>query len=221
MKILFVGKKDCSYSLNAFEYLQKLGHNITVVWSEKRNQKFSQEILSWEGDYLFCFHSHIIVPKILLDRVKTSINFHPGSPDHPGSGMVNWALYNNSKEFGVTVHLIDDKIDHGNILRVKRFKILDGDNIESLIDRTKSYSISLFYDIIQEILIDHKTIDELLDESKNEKWNCESRKIDQVNKMSIVDINIDSDELDRRIKSFHSKQFPLSLYLHGRKFIHV
>ena len=156
-----------------------------------------------------------------MNRIKTSINFHPGSPDHPGSGMVNWALYNNSKEFGVTVHLIDDKIDHGNILRVKRFKILDSDNIESLIDRTKSYSISLFYDIIQELLIDKKTVEELLVESKNEKWNCESRKIDQVNKMSIVDINIDSDELDRRIKSFHSKQFPLSLYLHGRKFIHV
>ena len=221
MKILFVGKKECPYSLEAFEYLQKLGHEITVVWSAKRNQKFSEEILSWEGDYLFCFYSHIIIPKTLLNRIKTSINFHPGSPDHPGSGMTNWALYNNCKEFGVTVHLIDDKSDHGKILRVKRFKILDNDSIESLSNRTKSYSISLFYDIIQELLIDKKTVEELLVESKNEKWNCESRKIDQVNKMSIVDINIDSDELDRRIKSFHSKQFPLSLYLHGRKFIHV
>ena len=221
MKILFVGKNECSYSLEAFQYLQKLGHEVTVVWSAKRNQKFSQEILSWEGDYLFCFYSHIIIPKTLLNRVNTSINFHPGSPDHPGSGMTNWALYNRCEEFGVTVHLIDDKIDHGKILRVKRFKILDNDSIESLSNRTKSYSISLFYDIIQELLIDKKTVEELLVESKNEKWNCESRKIDQVNKMSIVDINIDSDELDRRIKSFHSKQFPLSLYLHGRKFIHV
>ena len=44
MKILFVGKKECPYSLEAFEYLQKLGHEITVVWSAKRNQKFSEEI---------------------------------------------------------------------------------------------------------------------------------------------------------------------------------
>ena len=134
MKILFVGKKECPYSLEAFEYLQKLGHEITVVWSAKRNQKFSEEILSWEGDYLFRFYSHIIIPKTLLNRIKTSINFHPGSPDHPGSGMTNWALYNNCKEFGVTVHLIDDKIDHGKILRVKRFKILDNDSIEDITD---------------------------------------------------------------------------------------
>ena len=110
MKILFFGKEGCSYSSDALDYLQKLGHDITVFWSKKRNEKIPQEILLWEGEYLFCFYSYAIIPQTLLDRSNIAINFHPASPEHPGSGMINWAIYNKSKEFGATAHLIDDKI---------------------------------------------------------------------------------------------------------------
>ncbi len=221
MKILFFGQEGCSYSSDAFDYLQKLGYEITVFWSKERNEKIPQEILSWKGDYLFCFYSYAIIPQTLLDRVNVAINFHPSSPEHPGSGMINWAIYNKSKQFGVTAHLINDKIDGGRILKVKRFNILDNDDIESLMSRTKFYYIILFYEIIQDLLIDNKSIDELLEIGKDEKWNGEPRKIKQVDKMSLIDINIEREELDMRIKSFHTEKFPLSLYLHGRKFIHV
>ena len=52
-----------------------------------------------------------------------NINFHPGPPERRGIGCTNYAIYEKSKNYGVTLHEINEKIDSGNILKVKRFKI--------------------------------------------------------------------------------------------------
>ena len=38
-------------------------------------------------------------------------------PKYPGSGCINWALYDNAEDFGVTAHLMT-KVDDGPIIKV-------------------------------------------------------------------------------------------------------
>ena len=60
----------------------------------------------------------------LLKKVnKAAINFHPGPPEYRGTGCVNYALYENSKFYGCTAHLINEKVDNGKIIDVKKFNI--------------------------------------------------------------------------------------------------
>ena len=218
MKILFLGQKDCIYSGYAIEYLEKLGHDITSIPSSRRNEKIPEEIMSWHGDYILTFYSYFIIPQKLIDQAKVCINFHPSSPEHAGSGMINWALYNDHDQFGVTAHLIQQKIDSGKILRVNRFKILAKDDIKSVAARAKVYCMNLFYELMQELLLEGVSIDTLLEKNSHERWECEPRKISQVDKMSEIYPNIEGAELERRVRAFHTKEYPLSISIHGRKF---
>ena len=64
-----------------------------------------------------------------------AINCHAGKlPDYRGRNILNWALINDEKEFGITVHFIDEGIDTGDIILQESFEIKDSDNYKSLLD---------------------------------------------------------------------------------------
>jgi|TARA_R100000030_G_scaffold35423_1_gene26433 methionyl-tRNA formyltransferase len=220
MKVLFFGYDGCEHSKDAYNYLKQFGCELTAVWSSSRKDKIPEEIFSWQGDYIFSFLNYLILPSKLLRRARYSINFHPASPQHPGSGVSSWAIYDGSKDYGVTAHLINEKIDDGDILMVKRFPILESDNATSLLSRAKKFCLILFYELIEKLFIDKITIEALIGINE-ESWIGEARKIKEVDAMSEISVDIDSQELEKRIRAFHTERFPVHIYLHGRKFIHV
>jgi methionyl-tRNA formyltransferase len=64
----------------------------------------------WRDDYIFCFRGYFLLPKSLLDRASVAaINFHPAPAKYPGSGCLNWALYDNANTYGTTAHLMNEK----------------------------------------------------------------------------------------------------------------
>ena len=205
--------------MGAYDFLKRLNLDVIGVWSERRNEKIPKEIYSWKGDYIFSFQSYFVVPKEMLDNAKISINIHPASPEYPGSGGPAWAIYDEAKYYGCTAHIMNERIDNGLILKVKRFNILPTDTITSLLYRAKLNAIILFYEISQDLFINKKTIDEFLLENIHEKWNGLDRKIHQVNKMRFIECDIDLDEFEKRVKAFHSTEYPLKLKFHGKNFI--
>ena len=70
---------------------------------------------------------------------KLAINFHPGTPEYRGIGSVNFALYNNSKYYGSTAHLISKQIDYGKIIDIKKFRIPKSYGIESVYKNIQSH----------------------------------------------------------------------------------
>ena len=49
---------------------------------------------------------------------------------------MNWVLINDEKQFGITVHLIDEGIDTGDIIIKKLYPISDKDNYQSLLNKS-------------------------------------------------------------------------------------
>ena len=219
MKVLFFGNKNCSYSMGAYDFLKRLNLDVVGVWSEKRNEKIPKEIYSWKGDYIFSFQSYFLVPREILDNAKISINIHPAPPDYPGSGGPGWAIYDEAKYYGCTAHIMNESIDNGAILKVKRFNVLPTDTIASLLHRAKSNAIILFYEMAQDLLINDKNIDEFILENNHEEWRGADRKISQINKMRFIECDIDLSEFEKRVKAFHNTEYPLKLKLHGRDFV--
>ena len=80
------------------------------------------------------------------------INTHPALlPLFPGAHAVRDALAAGSTETGVTVHVIDEGIDTGPVLRQARVAILPGETEEELHERIKEIERPLLVETVREI----------------------------------------------------------------------
>ena len=219
--VLFFGRAGDQKSEECLEHLKNLDFEVSVIWSSKRNEKLPQNIKEIKVDYILCYRSYFILPKILIETPKLySINFHPGSPEYPGSGGINFSLYNNDKIFGVTVHLIEEKVDSGKILSAKYFPISKNDNLFTLLNRTHNDLFNLFIEFTTILRNSGKKyIEEKLVENKNLRWSQLKRTSKDIDNYQLINKDIDEKELNRRIRSFNYTNYPIELELHGKRFV--
>ena len=121
--IFLIGRKNCKYSKSLSFFLKKKVKNLTYLESEI-SKKINKKFMNKKYDYIFSFRNLDILPKKLLNNCKIApINFHPGTPKYRGIGCINYAIYEKSKIYGCTAHIMNEKIDNGEILSVKSFRI--------------------------------------------------------------------------------------------------
>ncbi|MBK8953255.1 MAG: hypothetical protein IPM85_14295 [Chitinophagaceae bacterium] len=126
-RVLFLSKKDNEYARRAEDFIRKTFTN-PVIFEGSRHDKLPDEVLNWKGDLMISFISSWIYPQSLLDSASVAaINFHPGSPEYPGTGCTNFAVYEGAKEYGITCHCMNASVDSGNIIQVKRFPVKEED----------------------------------------------------------------------------------------------
>ncbi len=81
-----------------------------------------------------------------------TINCHAGKlPFYRGRNILNWALINDEKEFGITVHYIDEGIDTGDILAQRSFPITDLDDYATLLQRAHGGCAELLVQTIKDV----------------------------------------------------------------------
>lgn len=140
-------KKNDYHTDKALEFLE-LNSNVEAYLGDWKTP-FPDESGWWKGDYIISYLSRWIIPQNVIERATVAaINFHPGPPEYPGVGCVNWALYENAVEFGVTCHHLAHPVDSGKLVQVRKFQVYQKDNVSTLLDRTHDYLLTLFYDIM-------------------------------------------------------------------------
>src|SRR3989344_2719839 len=107
-----------------------------------------------------------LVPKEFIEARKKCLNFHGGIlPEYRGSGTINWAIINGEKETGITLHEIDEKIDHGPIIDIQKIPINENDTAQSLYEKLENVIFKMFQKWFNQIIhIDYITA--LQDHSK-------------------------------------------------------
>ena len=143
---------------------------------------------------LFNFQKKIIEAKN-LKKIKYPINFHPGTKNFPGRGVVSWALYKNSKNYGATAHIMNAKVDTGKIIEEKTFKINNYDNIESLKFKSFLTSIELFYDILLQFSKNKKI------KFSKKKWTRRPYKINELDKINLIKKGMSKKQIKNILKS--------------------
>ena len=120
-------------NINSEEFFQKAkAYNCDLFVSMSFNQIFRKRIIE-------------------LPYLKT-INCHAGKlPFYRGRNILNWVLINDEKEFGITVHYVDEGIDTGDIISQKTFQINDFDDYNSLLNIAFKECSILLYDTIKQI----------------------------------------------------------------------
>jgi methionyl-tRNA formyltransferase len=80
-------------------------------------------------------------------------NFHPAPlPDYKGRNLCYHAIMNKEKEFGATIHYMDEGFDTGDIIEVWRFPMLEQMVAEDVSNKAIEKSKALFRHYLPKIL---------------------------------------------------------------------
>ena len=85
----------------------------------------TDDIMSMNPDIIIMISYGQIIPKKIIEIPKYGcINIHPSIlPKYRGSSPIQSAIFNGDKQTGVSIMMVDEKMDHGDVLKVKRVKI--------------------------------------------------------------------------------------------------
>ncbi len=195
MRILFLRKKDNEYAQRAEDFIRQNFYQ-PLVFTGGRKDKLPEKVLNWKGDLLVSFISSWIYPKSLLEKASfAAINFHPGSPDYPGTGCTNFAIYNGTKEYGITCHHMKEGVDSGNIIAVKKFSVEEEDTVFSVTQHCYKLIEESFYEIMNLVLQGQPL------PVSGEKWKRKPYTRKQLDELCTITPDMSEVEINKRIKA--------------------
>ena len=101
--------------------------------------------------------NQILKESILKSPVLGFINCHAGTlPYYRGHNTTQLVLINDEKEFGVTVHYIDEGIDTGDIILQRKKMITDQDDYLSLLNNATTLCSEVLFDAL--VMIEEGTV---------------------------------------------------------------
>jgi phosphoribosylglycinamide formyltransferase-1 len=94
----------------------------------------------------------VLKEQMLAAFPRRIVNIHPSLlPKFPGLEAWKQALVANEKWTGVTVHYVDEKIDHGDIIAQRKVPVMPGDTAESLHARIQEVEHVLYPEALEQV----------------------------------------------------------------------
>jgi len=115
-----------------------LKHDIEILQPEKiRNPKFMEQFQKFSADLAVVAAYGQIFPKSLLEIPKNGfINVHASYlPFYRGAAPIHQAIIDGKKETGVTIMLVNEGMDTGDMLLQEKLPIMPTDTVATLHDK--------------------------------------------------------------------------------------
>lgn len=150
IEITFIVPRDDSNDTTLFNYAEKYGIDYFKLKNVNSSQSL-EKISSYRCDLLVSMSFNQIFRKQILNISSLGvINCHAGKlPFYRGRNILNWALINDEKEFGITVHFVDEGIDTGDIILQKTFGITDKDTYSTLLEIAYVECANILYESLK------------------------------------------------------------------------
>ena len=98
-------------------------------------------------------YMHLLRPSFLSRFPDRVVNVHPALlPAFPGVHAVEDALAAGAAQTGATVHLVDEGVDTGRVLRQEAVPVLPGDTAESLHARIQTVEHRILPAVVREMI---------------------------------------------------------------------
>lgn len=126
-------------------------HNLRVYQPERvRKPDFIRTLRELQPQAIVVVAFGQIIPKTVLDLPPCGcINVHPSLlPKYRGAAPIQWALINGEEETGVTIMLLDETEDTGDIILQRRVSVAPEDNAATLSDRLASTAATLLVEVL-------------------------------------------------------------------------
>lgn len=185
-------------------------YNIPVEQPEKIEQ-IENKIKLLSPDLIILAAYGQIIPKSILNIPKfKSINIHPSLlPKYRGASPIQNAILNGDKKTGVSIYIMDEKMDHGPILKKKEIAI-GNPNYKELSERLSIEGKDLLLEILPKI---GKIKPEKQDHSKATYTKIIKKEDGHINWKN------PAEAIERQIRAFHI--WPASFSLWNEKRIKI
>ena len=116
-----------------------------------RTDEFADHMAKYKPDIIVVVaYGHIIPKNILATPKIATINIHASLlPKYRGPAPIQWAIINGEKETGVTIILMDEGLDTGDILLSSKVEIFPDDTSGTLHDRLSALGADLLIQTIK------------------------------------------------------------------------
>ncbi|MGH9550630.1 MAG: phosphoribosylglycinamide formyltransferase [Terriglobales bacterium] len=136
----------------------------------EHEEKLLQELAKYPVDFVVLAGYMRVLSPVFLKQFKDPtggfyriINIHPSLlPAFPGKNAYEDAFSAGVSQSGITVHLVDEQVDHGPILAQRSFIRQTSDTVETFKARGLAVEHALFAEVLQEIA--HHGISQLIKE---------------------------------------------------------
>ena len=223
-KIVYLGSKSVGY--NCLQHLFKHRHDLEIelvgVLTNPHGEKIIDfckeksikilsnldEFINMEScDIAISVQYHDILKKQHIEKAKEIIiNLHIAPlPEYRGCNQFSYAIINGDKEFGTTIHRLEEGIDSGAIMFEKRFPIPEDCWVRDLYKIACDNSLSLFQESLPQIISgDFELIPQtsLLPERKT---SIHYRK--EINDLKNIDLSWSKEKIERHIRATYMPGF--------------
>ena len=236
-KIVFLGSKPIGYECltHLIEQKDKLDIEITGLLTHARKefgnahdlnilaQEHNIPILDSLNDLPHCDiiysvqHHEIIKQEHIDNAAQIAVNLHMAPlPEYRGSNQFSYAILDGKTEFGTTIHRIDTRIDHGDILFQKRFPVPDHCWVHDLYQLTYNASLNLFRQTLGHVVSgNYNPVSQQLLEAK---YGTSLHYRHEAAAIKIIDLNWDQEKIERHIRATSMPGFePPYCFIDGKK----
>ncbi len=129
-------------------------YNIPIYQPEKPTAIAPE--LSGEWDFfIVCAYAKIIPTEIIKIPRRGVLGVHPSLlPKYRGASPIQSAILGGESKTGITLYLLDEKVDHGDILASNEIPITPGDTHITLSDKLAKLSSELLIKTLPDFLND-------------------------------------------------------------------
>ena len=138
----------------------------------------------------------------------------------PGSGCLNWALYDGADQHGVTAHLMDETVDGGTIVECRRFPLLCRKirSVRCSRARITKPTISSSTSRPGWHRVGKTSSTKRSPRSATKRGAARPAECAAIDKLQIVDVACTKTELERVIRATYTPDYPPVIELHGYRF---
>jgi len=135
------------------------GNSDLAVLAEAHNIPLLQDLNDLpECDIIYSVQHHELLKKEHIAKAKIAVNLHLAPlPEYRGCNQFSFAIMDDAREFGATIHEIDTRIDHGALLFEKRFSVPENCWVRDLYELTFEAGISLFMETLPDLVAGNYT----------------------------------------------------------------
>ena len=194
------------------------GNDLTVLAGEYNIPLIASLDEIPECDIIYSVQHHELLKAAHIARAsEIAVNLHLAPlPEYRGCNQFSFAIMDEVKEFGVSIHEIDTRIDHGALLFEERFSVSENCWVNDLYELTFSAALRLFETSVADLVNGNysKTPQSELLKTRKERLHFRN----EIRQLKEIDLNQSAAIIEKTIRATYMPGFePPFALMDGKK----
>lgn len=169
-----------------------------LILQPKKIEDIKEKILKEKPDLAVLADYGQIIPKDILDIPRLGfVNIHPSLlPKYRGPSPIQTSILNGEKKTGISIMLMDGKMDHGPIISQKEIEISSDDTYQSLEEKLSQEAAVFLMEVLPQYIKG-----EIKPKEQNEEEVSYTKILTRED--GKIDLNQTAAEIEKKVRAFY------------------